>query len=593
MELRLPIFLRTLSCIVVLVSVFVSVRGASNTLFPYGPATNDKSVGQIGHADTVVVLPLPVKFAGQSFTSSNILKDGMLSFEPGVRFVEWTWREGTPNPAIDRPFIAPFHYDGFVPLQNPDAYRGKIYYKLTTRARNDMDTTEDDRQFMNMLDQYVMDASVALKTGFTSQFVLKVTWENVSSARNCSDQVMLTGCPSNTFQVLLIGDGDHTFVIFNYFKMEIPFSSHQLAGLNGGHGRGWTDVVPCTGACAKRSKLNPSRISTLVSRAGSDVEGRYILMVNGDVIIRGGCIPDGLKSGNIAVYPRETGMFGGEMLAVSGNCHPAGTKIYCRFGRDDQYRSEGVMETSMRGRCPVPVLTTRGQVELEISIDNMAWKHRTKLNIILPSRMDWPIDVSSFSTPWYQTSPKELRVRWTSHLFSSHYAATLEVNLIGYREDEYNNETPLIMRNLVQLATGISNRNEEVVINPSQFPCTSECDDFEIGLVQLRVAEQYVDNTTKYKSVNFGPVALGWYVNNAMTQSYGQNWPEAKCKAWSEKDRLTSGWLDHLLSCPCTLSQALADWGRWQPDMGCNMFTGSECYYHVDALHCVRSVHPS
>ena len=69
------------------------------------------------------------------------------------------------------------------------------------------------------------------------------------------------------------------------------------AGLNGGHGRGWTDVVPCTGTCAKRSKLDPSRINSLASRVGSDVEGRYILVINDDVIIRGGCIPSGLKSG--------------------------------------------------------------------------------------------------------------------------------------------------------------------------------------------------------------------------------------------------------------------------------------------------------
>ena len=39
------------------------------------------------------------------------------------------------------------------------------------------------------------------------------------------------------------------------------------------------------------------------------------------------------------------------------------------------------METTMRGRCPVPILTTRGQVFLEISTDNMVWKYKTQITV--------------------------------------------------------------------------------------------------------------------------------------------------------------------------------------------------------------------
>ena len=39
------------------------------------------------------------------------------------------------------------------------------------------------------------------------------------------------------------------------------------------------------------------------------------------------------------------------------------------------------METKMRGRCPVPILTTRGQVLVEMSSDNKAWKYRTQITI--------------------------------------------------------------------------------------------------------------------------------------------------------------------------------------------------------------------
>ena len=51
----------------------------------------------------------------------------MISLESGVRYLPVEWREGAPYPAIDRPFIAPFHYNGYVAVFNPQVYPGKIY----------------------------------------------------------------------------------------------------------------------------------------------------------------------------------------------------------------------------------------------------------------------------------------------------------------------------------------------------------------------------------------------------------------------------------------------------------------------------------
>ena len=43
-----------------------------------------------------------------------------------------------------------------------------------------------------------------------------------------------------------------------------------------------------------------------------------------------------MSTAELEVFPRKAGMFGGEMLAVSGTCLEPGTKIYCRFGGNDQ-----------------------------------------------------------------------------------------------------------------------------------------------------------------------------------------------------------------------------------------------------------------
>ncbi|XP_076446863.1 sushi domain-containing protein 2-like isoform X2 [Babylonia areolata] len=566
--------------------------GSQDVLYPYGPDAGDETLKEIGTHDISVPLPVPIKYYGQTVKTAYIVKDGMVSFEPGVRYLPLEWREGTPNHAIDRPFVAPFHHSGFTPLSHPKEYPGRIYYKLMSRARNDVSLSEDDRQLMLQVDDYLADATVVLKSGFTSNFVLKVTWENVSCSEDCTeDRVISTGCPSNTFQVLIAANTEHTFAIFNYYKMEIPFTVHQVAGLNGGHGRGWTDVIPCQGPCAKRSKGDQNRIASLVSRVGSDVDGRYILAVTDDIIVRGGCLADGLKFAELEVFPRQAGMFGGEMLSVSGTCSTPGTKIYCRFNR--QAVSEGVMESVMRGRCPVPILTTRGEVEVEMSLDNVSWKARTHITIIHPARLPPPVDIRDLQEAWYRIQPDVLRLRWKSGLFSSNMAATLDLLLIGYREDE-GSDSPVVMKQLEQLATHVVNRDEKYTVDPTQFSCSgSDCFDFEIALLQLRVADRFVDKSTKYQSITLGPVTLGWYVRRAMEARHGEEWPASRCHAWSDRDQRSGDWQRHLLPCPCTLEQALADWGRWQPDMGCNMFTGSVCTYHVGARHCVRSVHPS
>ena len=76
---------------------------------------------------------------------------------------------------------------------NPLALRSS---KLISRSGSSI-VTDEDRAFMDMLDGYLLGATVAVKSGFTAKFALKVTWENVSSADNCTDALLQTptGCP--------------------------------------------------------------------------------------------------------------------------------------------------------------------------------------------------------------------------------------------------------------------------------------------------------------------------------------------------------------------------------------------------------------
>lgn len=93
-----------------------------------------------------------------------------------------------------------------------------------------------------------------------------------------------------------------------------------------------------------------------------------------------------------------------------------------------------------------------------------------------------------------------------------------------------------------------------------------------------------------YRAVRYGPIPLGWYVNQDLQNRRGADWSNQKCREWHDADSKDTTWLKELPPCPCTLQQALADFGRWQADPGCNLFTGSQCTFHQGSKHCVRSV---
>ena len=84
-------------------------------------------------------------------------------------------------------------------------------------------------------------------------------------------------------------------------------------------------------------------------------------------------------------------------------------------------------------------------------------------------------------------------------------------------------------------------------------------------------------------------------MRQAMKSRHGDNWQSALCNNWHDQDSQSTGWLQGLQSCPCSLSQALVDFGRWQPDDGClltNKGKATNCALHKGAEHCVRSVQP-
>ncbi|GFR68620.1 sushi domain-containing protein 2-like [Elysia marginata] len=572
-------------------------------LLDFGLENGDTKMKDLTQAQEVE-LPTNISYFGAKYTKLYVSADGLISFERGVQYVKSiNWQEGVRNKNTDKPFLAPFLYDGFKAHNIAEGlYKGGIYYRVI----DEDSLTTSDKTYHKQLDtlkwlkQYVKETSLNMDD-FQANLVIVVTWDNVDSdsteeadIRACARSP--STCKTSTFQVVLVCDKNlgRTVAMLNYLKMKVPMKGSYQAGFNGGYGRDWYNVIPCHGRCSNQQLDNDVKtyLDILPDLKGSDTVGRFILEVSGETVIRGGCLPKEFTSGILEVYPREVGMFGGEKLEVSGKCLPASSKIFCKFGDgDDGIVVEGIMVNDMKGVCAVPLLTKIGNIFVAWSSDedSKTWTTDRTISVIHPGRMEPHVSVpQNVKDAWYSRDASEITVVWDPKKFT-HTDADVAIKLIGYRETkdkvEYKTLEKTIGRGSVQRGS--------FTFKVADHRCKSNCLEFEQGLLEVSLLSEYLGVANERVAVRHGVMPLGWYVNEKMTEDNGSDWSNQMCKAWHAEDGRNTDWLSSLLPCPCTLDQALADFGRFQPDAGCNLFAGSKCTYHKKAIHCVRAVVPT
>nr|KAI8757085.1 sushi domain-containing protein 2-like [Biomphalaria glabrata] len=540
-------------------------------------------------SDHKIDLPFNISYFGTSYKTLHISADGVLSFERQINYMENVkWWEGVRKSNIDLPFIAPYYHSGF-PMHALESteYQGEIFYKIFTPSNlsiNDHYYSEK-KSLANYLSSYLPDRVVNPPYHFEASLIIIVTWHNVAAKQLDSDKECTKNqpCPGATFQAVIAADRESTFVIFNYKEMNITFHETFVAGFNGGEGRGWYDVIPCHGKCGH--SMNLSRTNELPNFKGSDYKGRFILNVGNDLIIRGGCLPDEIKAGMLEVYPLEVGMFGGEMLQVSGRCRPSSSKFYCKFG-DDQLITEGIMVNVVKGNCPVPMMTKIGPVHVSWSFDRNNWSSDNIITVVLPEKVDLSTNIhKDIKEQWYSRDAKHITIPWDRTKFSSSSETKVHVKLLGYRETDSTVEYKEL-----QHFGEVHNSDGRYELTVADHQCKSNCRDFEIGLFEISLPVELHVDAVERVAIRYGPFPLGWYVNYQLEEELGSDWSDTLCLEWRDRDSNHKEWLEDLLPCPCNLDQALADFGRFQPDPGCNLYTGSKCYYHTEAKHCVRSI---
>ncbi|CAD5115351.1 DgyrCDS4331 [Dimorphilus gyrociliatus] len=536
-------------------------------------------------------------FYGINYPAIWISHYGHIAFSRNKPAKSTPYAKEFPNPDYpkvdDFPFIAPFfERTDFHAQQIPRGEFSKLYYRLLDE---DDDVHKDiTKGMLKFISRDVVGAIPNLME-FEATKGIVVTWHQVSFTSVTQD---INSRPRNSFQLALVTDEKMTFAVINYLQMSwygavengcnpdtgTSQDSNKKCkpanmGMNAGKGRQFTKMP---------YSENPRMIQLpLIPFAGSNVTGRFYYRVDDDMIITGGCSSDKEIQDDrpLQTVPSFTHMLGGNAIAVSGPCYRHPEKPQCSFDQDDYAGYVMGDDTSMKAYCISPPLTKLNKLNMEVSARAKSISFKSELEVGRFTLQQPQVKVSGGEN-WLDST--EISLEWDKDA-PGFKDQTIKIVLMGYREDGSSYE----LKKIHTLANDIKNtgkfsfsvddhqcKNIENVNNPCRL--------FDIGAFTVWRSSTDVNNPLRMWS-HFIP--LGWFIKTFSKSDRGSDWAKSKCQAWHSKDIRDRTWRTELDPCPCTIQQAKADFGRFQPDPYCqenNKFP-ENCARHTEAVHCVRS----
>ncbi|XP_013418585.1 sushi domain-containing protein 2-like [Lingula anatina] len=514
----------------------------------------------------------------------QVSSNGYLAFSPDAKPFQHP-RNGTwPNKGFpskpDPPLIAPYYAQVQLTPSTPHGSRnvGEVLWKIVS------DSAELER-FTETVRTSMVDAD-----NFEATHAFLATWINVT-CNGCFNE-NLEQYPRNTFQVAVVTDEIRTYALVTYTRLTWTGGSQTGGDAATGTGARYPPAQAffnagnaTYGFHLPSSGTKDDQILRLPQLGGSDVDGRYVYEISDDVIKPGGCLKTSSNVIRLVLSPSFGDMFGGNVVEFTGPCFSPSDHITCTF---NDVEVSATYINRLRAQCVVPNLTVRGQVQLTVSL-NSGHKYSTTYTIANPGTLPRGVQLLN-ATAWGVYNPERLELTWDTTLLdpARDPSAKVNVELHGYREQT----AKATWKVLKVLAKNIANTGH-LSFSPQWHRCgigESDCLDYEMGAVTVTRVEHEGEESRNPRRIWSKLISLGWYFYNAALNTYGNSWSRQKCVEWYKADRKNEAWQSELPACPCTLDQALADFGRWQADVACDMNTGSVCAFHVGAIHCVRSV---
>eukprot|EP00105_Crassostrea_gigas_P046261 XP_019930409.1 PREDICTED: protein mesh [Crassostrea gigas] len=515
-----------------------------NDLYPFGDQAGDTAMNKNddGSSPDIPISTL-FPFFNHQHTKLIVNTNGVISFLRPVGTY-------TPNPfpiANDARMIAPFWAD-------IDTTRGgTVWYRETT---ND-----------TMLDR----ATDEVRAYFPDFFRFRASWVFIATW----DRVAFFGCSgggcskNNTFQAVLITNGQHSFTIYNYEDIQWTTGTASRGNSTTGLGGTPAQVGFNAGDGIVSFTVNASRSPDIVNvdeDSNVDIPGKFAFRIDASDISDGGCN----TKGRLTITPRYGPMLGGQYLVISGPCIEPGATIELTFlGLPDKKNCERKTEFSMA--CITPMFLYTGDAIVQVVIEDQQGDRKTFLGrytIINPADSKHRAYRHSASD-WFSGRQQ---ISWDPDVAELKDDEKVDIHLFYLKEEgnrglKWQKE---ILKQGVQRLLGTT----ELFLPTSGYALA----------VRVTSSPQRNDQFERGIWSDIFPLAL------RSDQAY------SLCKNWLNTEvQLPPLPSDDVQPCPCTLDQALLDIVRFQPDPDCNIFnrnsqfsrTGN-CLHRRDAAHCIR-----
>ncbi|XP_030833831.1 uncharacterized protein LOC586294 isoform X4 [Strongylocentrotus purpuratus] len=262
--------------VLMLCLAWVAESGAD--LYPYGTGNADTALSKQNDFALRVTLDRAFPFGGKYHSTLYIGDNGVISFDEEV--------SAESDSARHR--MIPYYYDvdGDGRIEDPDTIfafwadvditgdGGNVYYRVTTSTTTLNQATADVQTYFRS------------NVDFRAQVVIVVTWDQVSFF----DQTG-TSDPRNTFQAVLIHDGQESFVLLNYGSITWVVGTRMDGDPNTGLytytqlGIAIVGFLMGDGTIVKNFAYEQDTLRSLSADSNVDVNGVYAYKVDGSSVI--------------------------------------------------------------------------------------------------------------------------------------------------------------------------------------------------------------------------------------------------------------------------------------------------------------------
>nr|XP_022323654.1 protein mesh-like [Crassostrea virginica] len=518
---------------------FVAVLGVKlDDFYPYGSQNGDTAMSKNddGSSPDIPISSL-FPFFNHQHSKLTVNTNGVISFLQTVSTY-------TPDPfpiANDARMIAPFWAD-INTLRG-----GTVWYRETTDIKLLDRATDEVRAYFPKF----------LK--FRASWLFVATWDHVAFF-GCSNE----GCSkTNTFQSVLITNGQHSFTIYNYEDIQWTTGTASRGNATTGLGGTPAQVGFNAGDGIVFYTVNASRTPDIVNvdeYSNVNIPGKFVFRIDASDISDGGCN----TKGNLTISPRYGPMLGGQYVVISGPCIDNETEIKASFSGFPEQKCYRKSEFSVS--CVTPIFNRTGDITVTIEIENNQGENsvfRGIYTILNPADSKHRV---------YRRNPEEWfpgrhQINWDIDAAELQEADTVDIHLFTFMED----------------ASHQLKWKREIIDEGKQ--------------TSLGSTNVYVPRVGSAMAIRVTPS------NKRRDESERGIWSDifflaektdvalSLCKDWLEnEEKMPSLPFDDVQPCPCTVDQALLDVVRFQPDPDCNMFNNknSSCFYRRNATHCIR-----